>query len=430
MGRRIKIMNNKIYDAIGENVFSAKLDNGLMIYVIKKEGFAKKYAYFATNYGGADRRFRYNGQWIETPMGVAHFLEHKMFDMPDGNALNMLSEKGASPNAYTSLDITAYHFECVDNFYDNLKILLNFVSTPYFTKESVEKEQGIIGQEIGMINDNPGTELYYGFLRCLYENNPIRDNIAGTVESIAQITSDTLYACHKVFYNPSNMVLCVVGDVDPDEVLSVTKSVITQSAGDKPQSDYGTEADGYPFKDRSQKNMQVASPMFIMGSKVDLPENSEEHLRKLVVGQLAMNMFAGESSPLYNELYSKGLIMPDFSGGLEAIANTAYTMIGGESRDVEAARKMIIKEAERVTEAGFDDMYFRRCLRAAIGQEIRTLNRFDDICYNVAKGYFRNFDSFMSVDILKTVTKDEVKKFIASYLSEDKMAISVVDPIK
>ncbi|MBQ8975055.1 MAG: insulinase family protein, partial [Oscillospiraceae bacterium] len=202
-------MRLKSYENIGEQVYTDRLPNGLTVNVISKPGFSKAYAFFATHYGGADRRFKLGGKWIDTPEGVAHYLEHKMFDTKDGNALSMLSSNGASPNAFTSSDITAYHFQCTEKFYDNLRLLLSFVSIPYFTQESVDKERGIIGQEIHMTQDDPNSELYYNLMKCLYRENPIRYSVAGTVESIAEITPQVLYDCHKVFYNPSNMVLCV-----------------------------------------------------------------------------------------------------------------------------------------------------------------------------------------------------------------------------
>ena len=214
------------YDAIGETLYFDTLPNGLTIQVMPKPGFAKCYAVFATNYGGADRRFRIGGQWRDTPAGVAHFLEHKMFDTPDGgNALAVLSANGADPNAFTSSGMTAYYFESTQGFYDNLRTLLSFVSVPYFTDESVQKEQGIIGQEIRMIEDNPGFVVYNNAMKCIYEHNPVRDSVAGTVESIAEITAQTLYDCHKVFYNPSNMTLAVVGDVSPERVAAIAREV-------------------------------------------------------------------------------------------------------------------------------------------------------------------------------------------------------------
>ncbi|MCF0123418.1 MAG: insulinase family protein, partial [Ruminiclostridium sp.] len=212
------------YERIGETLWEETLENGLRVFVFPKPEFGKSYAFFATCYGGMDTRFLLDGQWLDTPMGIAHYLEHKMFDTPDGgNALQKLSATGASPNAFTGSAITGYHFECTDLFWENLRTLLEFVSVPYFTEESVQKEQGIIGQEIRMMEDNPSRQSYRLLLEALYQNHPVRNSVAGSVESIAQITADTLYHCHEAFYTPSNMVLCVAGNVDPERVCAMAR---------------------------------------------------------------------------------------------------------------------------------------------------------------------------------------------------------------
>ena len=203
------------FPRVGEQMYHQVLDNGLHIFVVPKPGFQKSYAFFATNYGGMDMKFCLDGQWHQSPAGVAHFLEHKMFDTKEGNALQELAKNGAEPNAFTSNAMTGYYFDSTAHFAENLEILLSFVSIPYFTKESVEKEQGIIGQEIRMVEDDPDNQVFYGLMECLFDHHPIRVPIAGTQESISHITAETLYACHKAFYDPSNMVLCVAGDVDP-----------------------------------------------------------------------------------------------------------------------------------------------------------------------------------------------------------------------
>ena len=224
-------MVSKEYPRIGEQIFHAELPNGLHIYVDRRPEFQKSYAFFATNYGGMDMKFHLDGQWRDTPAGVAHFLEHKMFDTEDGNALQDLAANGASPNAFTSSAITGYFFESTEKFYDNLKILLSFVSIPYFTQESVDKEQGIIGQEIRMVEDDPENQVFYGLMECLFDHHPIRVPIAGTQESISHITADTLYACHKAFYTPSNMVLTVAGNVEPEEVVRIAEELLPQEPG-------------------------------------------------------------------------------------------------------------------------------------------------------------------------------------------------------
>lgn len=218
------------YPNIDERLYSTVLENGLRVLVVPRPGFLKKYAFFAANYGGAARAFRLDGRRVETPEGVAHFLEHKLFDMPWGSALTALSAAGAQPNAYTSDFITAYHFECTEGFAENLGTLLEFVSTPYFTAESVAKERGIIGEEIGMAENEPNHALYYGLMRSLYERSPVRSSVVGTAESIARITPEVLTDCHRAFYAPSNMLLAVVGDVEPESVAEAARRALPRSA--------------------------------------------------------------------------------------------------------------------------------------------------------------------------------------------------------
>ena len=225
-------MDKKLYPRIGEEVIWVTLDNGLPVCIVPKKGFSRKYALFATRYGGMDMRFRLNGQWLDTPAGIAHYLEHKMFDTEDGNALQELAMNGAEPNAFTSNAITCYYFDSTEKFYENLEILLSFVSVPYFTDESVEKEQGIIGQEIGMIEDNPEWQVYKQLMQSLYHTSPARTPVAGSVESIREITAQTLYDCHRAFYTPANMCLVVVGDVEPQQVLDIARRVLPKDSGE------------------------------------------------------------------------------------------------------------------------------------------------------------------------------------------------------
>ena len=234
-------MDKKLYPRIGEEVIWVTLDNGLPVCIVPKKGFSRKYALFATRYGGMDMRFRLNGQWLDTPAGIAHYLEHKMFDTEDGNALQELAMNGAEPNAFTSNAITCYYFDSTEKFYENLEILLSFVSVPYFTDESVEKEQGIIGQEIGMIEDNPEWQVYKQLMQSLYHTSPARTPVAGSVESIRKITAQTLYDCHRAFYTPANMCLVVVGDVEPQQVLDIARRVLPKDSGELIERDYGAE---------------------------------------------------------------------------------------------------------------------------------------------------------------------------------------------
>jgi len=249
---------NTTYQRIGETVRMEKLSNGLPVYIVNKPGFRRKYAMFATRYGGMDMRFNLHGAWLDTPAGIAHYLEHKMFDTEEGNALQELAKNGAEPNAFTSNAITCYYFDSTEKFMENLRILLSFVSIPYFTDESVQKEQGIIAQEIGMIEDNPEWQVYKRLMQCLYHHSPVNVPIAGSVESISHITARTLYDCHKAFYCPANMCLIIVGDVDGDEILRLAEEILPKESGEVIDRDYGEEETMLPARAETRCRMEVA----------------------------------------------------------------------------------------------------------------------------------------------------------------------------
>jgi len=418
------------YKELNEKLYSEYLPNGLPVFVVPKPGFHKKYAFFATNYGGIDRRFKLSDKWIDTPAGVAHFLEHKMFDTKDGNALELLSANGASPNAYTSTDVTAYHFECIDEFSENLEILLNFVSTPFFTPESVEKEQGIITQEINMIEDDPGYCLYYGLLKSLFKYSPVRDSVAGSVESINNITAETLYDCHKVFYAPSNMALCVVGDIDPSEVIDITMKILPDTKAVLPQRDYGEKELFSPEAKSIEKSMDVSLPLFLAGCKVSPAADGQELLWLEIVSAIALEMLCGHSSPLFIRLYTDGLINADFSASFDSAADVAYTMFGGETREPGRVFKEVKEEIQRFVSNGPDLALFERIKKAAVGSHIRALNSFGVLASSVVEGHFRGFDSYQAPVILSKITIEDIISFVRDNLLSENMAISVINPLK
>ena len=421
-------MKLKDYPTIGEQVFSRRLPNGLSVFVIPKRGYQKRYAYFAANYGGADRRFKLAGNWIDTPEGVAHFLEHKMFDTEDGNALTALSENGASPNAYTSTEVTAYHFECIDKFSDNLETLIGFVTVPWFTRESVEKEQGIIAQEICMVEDDPDYCLYYGLMKSLFLRNPIRDSVAGTVESISRITSGILYDCHKAFYNPSNMALCVVGDVDPSEICDIVERILPKEESEIPERDYGQCESPAPEETFFTKAMEVNLPIFLAGCKSEPAPSGRGGLRTELVSAIALEILAGHSSPLFMRLYSEGLVNSDFAASFDSAAGAAYTIFGGEARNPERVYDEVIKELRALIEKGPDPGLFRRIKKAASGSHIRSLNSFEAICGNTVEGYFRGYDAFETPEVLTSVTESDITGFLEKNLIPENMAISIITP--
>ena len=418
------------YPKVGETLYFDTLPNGLSLAVAVKPGYTRSYAAFTTNYGGADRRFRYGGDFIDTPMGVAHFLEHKMFDMPDGdNALSALAANGAQPNAYTSSGLTCYHFESTDHFYDNLRLLLRFVSTPYFTDESVAKEQGIIGQEIRMCDDSPDYVIYDELMRCLYDHHPIRDSVAGTVESIALITPETLYRCHSIFYNPGNMCLAVAGDVDPETVRAIALETLPAAAGEVPGRDYGAPEGLLPARPRFSRAMAVSAPQFIVGVKLTPGLSGDALLRQKLVSGIAINYLYGASSPFYSRLYAEGLLNADFFVDADSAAGTVTLLAGGESRDPEKVLAEMLAAAADCASSGLDPAYFSRVMRSGYGARVRALSSFSGLCASLTDGAFGGYNAMDAFAMTETITAEELRAFIAENLTAERAAMSVIDPL-
>ena len=423
------MMQQKHYETLGETLYTDTLENGLTVYVILKRGFEKKYAFFATGYGGADRRFQLDGRWQDTPAGIAHFLEHKLFDTETGNALADLAANGAQPNAFTSGEMTAYYFECTDGFEENLKTLIDFVSIPYFTAESVEKERGIIGQEIGMVEDMPGYVVYFNLLKGLYRAHPVRDSVAGTVESISQITAETLYDLHRAFYRPGNMVLCAVGDIDPERVPAVARERLPAEFHAPPIKDYGPPDEVPVIQARTEAAMAVSQPLFYFGTRVPAGERGKAALKKELTGHLATQYLAGKSSPLYIRLYEDGLISNDFACDFMYGLSYALTAFGGEGRDPEQVLAQVKAETEAVRSRGIDEARFTRLKKAASGQLIRELDSVEHLCYAQTESHFHGASALDRQEILKSITAADVLDFIAGYLQPAQFAISIVKPL-
>ena len=416
------------FERIGETMFHQVLDNGLNVFVFPKPEFQKKYAFFATNYGGMDLRFQLDGTWHDTPAGVAHYLEHKMFDTREGNALQQLTANGASPNAFTSNAITGYYFESTEHFEENLRTLLSFVSVPYFTRESVEKERGIIGQEIGMIEDDPNWTVFVNLLGALYEHHPIRTSVAGTVESISHITEETLYACHKAFYTPSNMVLTVAGDVEPEEVVRIAREILPKEPGGHIERDYGGEEDGAAAKPEKELRMEVSTPIFQLGFKAEPAPAGEEHLRRQLMGELACEALLGNSSPLYARLYSEGLINKNFGYGFELYPGCALMAAGGESCDPRAVRDAVLAEGARIAQEGVDEGLFRRLKKGVYGAKVRGLNSFENVCIELAQAHFAGVEYLTFPEVFDGISKADVEDCIRRWVTPERCGLAVVRP--
>ena len=420
------------YKTIGETLYRDELPNGLRLCVLPKKGFRGRFAAFAADYGGDARVFTLDGQRYDTPAGVAHYLEHKMFDMPDGdNALMLLNANGADPNAFTGNDMTCYFFQCTERFEENLRLLLHFVSTPYFTDETVEKERGIISQEIRMVEDEPGNRLYYNLLHQLYARHPIREQIAGSVESIQAITAETLHACYRAFYAPSNMCLCVAGDVEPESVRQIALETLGGERAPLPAPDYGEpEASLLPVETLRRESMAVSAPQFLIGARFESEKPGEGLLRQRLVSQLALRLLVGASSPFYTRLYAEGLLNRDFDYEADFLSGTAAALIGGESEQPEKVFEALRAEAARVAAEGISDERFERAKRASLGARLRGLEDFSNVCVSLITGVFEGYDSLRAIELLDTVEKAECEAFLREVFAPERLALSIIEPKK
>lgn len=416
------------YPELSERIYRDTLPNGLTVAVVPRPGFTRKLAYFVTDYGAIHRSFTLEGTAFNTPAGVAHYLEHKLFDMPDRDVMAQFAALGAVPNAFTSYDLTAYYFSCTQNFSESLRLLLEFVSTPYFTEESVQKEQGIIGQEIGMNEDNPDTRVFENLVSAMYRDHPIRVPILGDKESIARITPEVLETCHKAFYRPGNMLLCVVGDVDPEEVKAIAEEVL-------PKNDTAEVSRIQTWPEEMtcpqalvEESMEVAMPMFQLGFKCEPPELGEEAVRQEAVGDLAAEALFGESSPLYLRLYEEGLIDSSFGGGFETVDGMAMLTASGDSDDPHGVRDAILQEAQRLSREGIAREDFLRMKRSALGRRIRDLDSFDATAFRVCAYHFSKFDYFLFPGIYRAVEVGEIQEFLHSVVTAERCSLSVIYP--
>ena len=418
----IKEIKNEL---LGDKYYEIDHSSGLKILVMPKESYKSTYAIFATKYGSIDTMIQLNdGSFKEIPEGTAHFLEHKLFESEDLDAFERFAKTGASANAYTSFDRTGYLFSCSANFSENLKILLDFVQNPYFTQETVEKEQGIIGQEIDMYKDVPDWEVMFNCLRTMYRNLPVRIDIAGTHESIAQISAETLYGCYNNFYNLHNMVLAVAGNAGVDEVLAVADEMLKPVDGKMAQRKVIEEPkevlDSYV-----EEKLSVATPQFMLGFKEswDTPERSA---KEEITMEILLDMLCGPSSDLYKKLFDAQLINSNF--GFEYFTGFGYacTMFAGESVDPKKVADEIKNEIKKYRAEGFDESEFERTKKKLYGRMIMGMNDVDGLANNMVVSYFANETLFTDFEMYKTVTLEDVKQMLNKTLDENYSVLSVI----
>lgn len=413
-------------EILGEKYFEIDHKSGLKIFIMPKENYSSSYAVFGTKYGSIDTKFKRSDsdEWITVPEGIAHFLEHKLFESEDLDAFARYAKTGASANAYTSFDKTCYLFQCSGNFEASLEILLDFVTHPYFTKETVEKEQGIIGQEITMYYDVAGWMSTFNLLRCLYKNHPVRIDIAGTVESIAQITDKLLYDCYNTFYNLNNMSLAVVGDVTPEQVLGVCDKMLEKAEPLSIERSFEDEPREIACS-YAEYNLAMSMPVFSFGYKEECKELTQD-LRKMIEVNILLEILAGDTSELYNKLFDNGLINTSFSKeyftgfGYEAI------LFDGESVNPQAVADEIKKAVASLKANGIEDNQFENARRSLYGREIMEYNDIDSIANAVISAHFNGYSVFDAMEIYKSVTKEDIEKRLENMMMEEYSALSVV----
>lgn len=421
-----KIYNEKTDETLYHGVSSA----GLNVFVLPKIGFSKKYAVYSVNFGSCDISYKIDGKQITDPLGIAHFLEHKLFEMPDGkNAFDLFANTGASANAFTSNNMTAYLFSASESFDESLDILLNYVNDPYFTDENVEKEQGIIAQEIKMYDDDPQWRLYNNALLCLYKTNPVRDDIAGSVESISHITKETLYNAYNAFYRPENMVLFIAGDVNLQTVGELVEKNVKQKAPMNVERVRISEQKEINEK-YIVKNMSVSKDNYILGFKDnETGLKGEEFLIKNIEISLILKMLFSECADLYNELYQSGIINDTFS--YENLMHEDYcaVLMGGEADDVEKSVKALIEGINKIKEKGFSADEFNLAKKSMWGRQIRAYNSLEAVSNSFCSNFFVGINAFDFADAFDKITLESVNKRLKK-MFDDNYSVSVVKPEK
>ena len=420
------------YETLKETVYSATHKSGLQVIIIKKPGFKKSYATFSTKYGSINTEFVVPGDSETTKVipGIAHFLEHKVFEQPDGsNAFNDFSKYGANANAFTSFGVTNYLFSCTVYFYENLEILLDFVQTPYFTEENVEKEKGIIAQEIRMYEDDAEQTCMYNCLEAMYENHPVRINIAGGVEDIMKTTPELLYKCYNTFYHPSNMALICVGDVDENRIWDCVEKYIKQDTPHGEITQVFPKEDKKVYKRRIEAKFDIPMPMFMIGFKdPETGGSSEEVLKREILTGCVLRTLFGRSSNFYKKLYDEGTINKSFSPFYEYEQSCGYAAFFGEAENVDKIEKEIFKAVEKAKEQGIDKDAFERAKKVLAGHFMEILDSVEDFGNEYMMAYHKGANLYDYAKLCETVTVEEAEERLDTLFKEEQCSTSIVFP--
>lgn len=413
---------------VKEKLYVEKLENGLTVMIVPKKGIQKKYVIWGTNYGSNDSRFVVPGEQQETevPKGVAHFLEHKMFEQESGvNSLDTLTALGVEANAYTTNDHTAYLFECTENFYPALDELMDYVQHPYFTDENVEKEKGIIGQEIMMYDDYPEWRVYLNALEAMYHEHPVKLDITGTIETISHIDKEILYKCYNTFYNPSNMAMVICGDFEPEQLLEeIKKRLIDKKANGEIKRIYPEEKEEI-VKEKIEQTMDVSEPLFTIGIKDKLAD-TKERVRKHIAIEIVLNMILCKSSKLYKELYDKGILFVVPSLDYEYARGYAHILITGQSKEPEKVYQEFKQTVSIMQKEGIDLQEFNRIKKRIYGEYVKEYNDTADIARMFLADFFKEINSFDYLEEITTINEQYVQQILKEVFVENKMILSVI----
>jgi len=423
-----------LFDQLGEELYYEKMTNGLDVYILPKKGFNKTFATFTTKYGSIDNYFVPLGQkdFKHVPDGIAHFLEHKMFEKEDGDVFGQFSKQGASANAFTSFTRTAYLFSSTTNVKENLETLINFVQEPYFTEKTVEKEKGIIGQEIQMYNDNPDWRLYFGAIENMYHNHPVKIDIAGTIDSIAKITKDLLYECYHTFYHPSNMLLFVVGPVNPQEMMNFIKdNQAKKPFTDQPEIERKFAEEPTTVAKKEQVlHMNVQTPKIMVGIKgIYTNQKGDSMLKNELSIQLLMDLLFNQSSENYRAMYDAGLIDDSFSYDYTQEESFGFALVGGDTREPEQLQDKltsILKQAK--SGENLSEEALERVKKNRIGSFLRSLNSPEYIANQFIRYAFNEMDLFKVVPMIEEITFSDVKKVAKDLIADERLTVCKVLP--
>ncbi len=410
---------------VKEKVYIEKLKNGLTVMIIPKKGIQKKYMIWGTHYGSNESSFVVPGEDEITtvPNGVAHFLEHKLFEQENGtNSLDVLTALGVDANAYTTNDHTAYLFECTDHFYEAMDELMDYVQHPYFTDENVEKEKGIIGQEIMMYDDYPEWRVYLNAMQAMYHNNPVKIDIVGTIETISKIDKEILYKCYHTFYNPSNMTMVLCGDFEPEAVLEeVKRRLIETKPSGEIKREYPEEPEGI-VQEKIEQKLEVSQPLYTIGIK----DTTKTDVKKHMAIEILLNLIIGRSSDLYKELYDEGIIYTQPSLEYEFTEIYAHILVTGQSNEPEKVYQKFKEKVTQLKAEGICQEDFERMKKMIYGGYVKEYNDVADIARMFLADHFKGINSFDYLEEMKGISVEYLEQILKDVFKEEKMVISIV----